>query len=165
MTLYPHSLLFCCPNELIAFDCIPTYQILDVKRYPALNSMAGECIAITYIPSRSPPGSQREHDNVRLAARDEYETKTIHCRTQKADEWIKALDSVGGVYHAPSCMARLQSAAQTVEQAPIFQMLMASAILVNFILLCYEAQVCMQNACVFVCMYVCMHACQLGIGH
>ena len=122
MTLYTHSLLFCCPNELTAVDCIPAYQILDVKRDPSLNSSGGECIAITFIPSRHPPGSQHEHHKVR-AARDEYETKTIHCRTQKADEWIQALDAVGGVYHAPSYMARLQSAAQTVEQAPICQML------------------------------------------
>ena len=27
MSLYTHSLLFCCPDELVAIDCIPTYQV------------------------------------------------------------------------------------------------------------------------------------------
>lgn len=88
MTLYTHSLLFCCPNELVAIDCIPAYQILDVCRYPTMNSEAGECMAITYIPSKKPPRSAQEHERIR-SQRHEYETKTILCRSQKVDEWIR----------------------------------------------------------------------------
>ena len=32
MSLYTHSLLFCCPDELVAIDCIPTYQVCESVR-------------------------------------------------------------------------------------------------------------------------------------
>ena len=83
MILHTHSLLFLDPGTEMAIDCIPTYQITEVCRHPQLDlNSNGEmelCIAITHIPSRKPPHSQKEFDKIREESQH-YETRTYYCR-------------------------------------------------------------------------------------
>ena len=82
MILHTHSLLFLDVHG-VAIDCIPTYQITEVSRHPQLDlNSNGEtelCIAITHIPSRKPPHSQKEFDKIREESQH-YETRTYYCR-------------------------------------------------------------------------------------
>jgi len=142
LILHTHSVLFLNPWNGQAIDCVPTYQIIDVSRFESLDCETSSCVAITYMPSRKPPTSKKEFEKIREESQH-YETRTFYCRIPERDasEWVKAIDSVAGRFVEASLFEKVQRRALQTETAPIFQILMAVAIMANFIVLCVEAQV------------------------